>query len=89
MRLDRDVEIGPGTQLEGSTTVAAGARVGPGSLLRDTTVGEGATVTQSVCQQAEIGAGAVVGPFAFLSPAGQYRWSRQVERVSGPGAAPK
>ena len=55
VRLDRDAEIGPGTQLEGSTTVAAGARVGPGSLLRDTTVGEGATVTQSVCQQAEIG----------------------------------
>ena len=29
--LARDVEIGPGTQLEGRTTVAAGARVGPGA----------------------------------------------------------
>jgi len=66
--LGRDVEIGPGTQLEGSTTVASGARVGPGCLLRDTTVGEGATITQAVCRQAEIGAGAVVGPFAYLPP---------------------
>jgi bifunctional UDP-N-acetylglucosamine pyrophosphorylase / glucosamine-1-phosphate N-acetyltransferase len=66
--LERDVEIGPGTQLEGNTTVAGGARVGPGCLLRDTTVGEGATITQAVCQQAVIGAGAVVGPFAYLPP---------------------
>ena len=59
--LARDVEIGPGTQLEGRTAVAAGARVGPGAQLRDTTVGEGASVIQSVCREAEIGAGAVVG----------------------------
>jgi bifunctional UDP-N-acetylglucosamine pyrophosphorylase/glucosamine-1-phosphate N-acetyltransferase len=66
--LGRDVEIGPGTQLEGRTEVAAGARVGPGSQLRDTTVGEGASVIQSVCREADIGAGAVVGPFAYLPP---------------------
>ncbi len=66
--LARDVEIGPGTQLEGRTAVAAGARVGPGSQLRDTTVGEGASVIQSVCRGADIGAGAVVGPFAYLPP---------------------
>jgi bifunctional UDP-N-acetylglucosamine pyrophosphorylase / glucosamine-1-phosphate N-acetyltransferase len=66
--LGRDVEIGPGTQLEGSTQIAAGARVGPGCLLRDTTVGEGASIAQAVCRQADVGAGAVVGPFAYLPP---------------------
>lgn len=66
--LARDVEIGPGTQLEGRTAVGAGARVGPGSQLRDTAVGEGATVIQSFCREADIGAGAVVGPFAYLPP---------------------
>lgn len=66
--LARDVEIGPGTQLEGRTTVAAGARVGPGSQLRDTAVGERATVVQSFCRGADVGAGAVVGPFAYLPP---------------------
>lgn len=70
--LARDVEIGPGTQLEGRTEVAAGARVGPGSQLRDTTVGQGASVIQSVCQEADIGAGAVVGPFAYLPPGSKF-----------------
>lgn len=64
--LARDVEIGPGTQLEGSTTIASGARIGPGCLLRDTAVGENATLTHAVCRSAEIGAGATVGPFAYL-----------------------
>ena len=66
--LAADVEIGPDTQLEGSTTIAAGARFGPGCLLRDTTVGAGATVTHAVCRSAEIGAGATEGPFAYLPP---------------------
>jgi bifunctional UDP-N-acetylglucosamine pyrophosphorylase / glucosamine-1-phosphate N-acetyltransferase len=66
--LAADVEIGPGTQLEGSTAIAAGATVGPGCLLRDTAVGAGAMVTLAVCRSAEIGAGATVGPFAYLPP---------------------
>jgi bifunctional UDP-N-acetylglucosamine pyrophosphorylase / glucosamine-1-phosphate N-acetyltransferase len=58
--------IGPATRLEGSTMVAAGARVGPGCLLRDTVVGPGAAVIQSVCESAVIGGGAQVGPFAHI-----------------------
>jgi bifunctional UDP-N-acetylglucosamine pyrophosphorylase / glucosamine-1-phosphate N-acetyltransferase len=61
--------VGPGTQLEGSTKVGAGASVGPGCLLRNTVVGPGATVIQSVCESAVIGDGAQVGPFAHLSGA--------------------
>jgi bifunctional UDP-N-acetylglucosamine pyrophosphorylase/glucosamine-1-phosphate N-acetyltransferase len=60
--------IGPGTQLEGRTSVASGARVGPGCLLRDTSVGPGAVVIQSVCESAVIGDGAQVGPFAHVRP---------------------
>ncbi|HEV2241033.1 MAG TPA: NTP transferase domain-containing protein [Streptosporangiaceae bacterium] len=67
VRLEPGARIGPGTQLEGSTTVAGTARVGPGCLLRDTTVADGATVLNSVCESAVIGAGATVGPFAHLS----------------------
>jgi bifunctional UDP-N-acetylglucosamine pyrophosphorylase / glucosamine-1-phosphate N-acetyltransferase len=71
--IDVDVTIEPGariaqgTQLEGRTTVAAGASVGPGSLLRDTAVGAGATVLQSVCDSAVVGPGQVLGPFAHLA----------------------
>jgi bifunctional UDP-N-acetylglucosamine pyrophosphorylase/glucosamine-1-phosphate N-acetyltransferase len=68
VRLEPDTEIGPGTQLEGQTEIAARARIGPGCLLRDTTVAAGATVTQSVCESAVVGPGASVGPFAHLVP---------------------
>jgi bifunctional UDP-N-acetylglucosamine pyrophosphorylase / glucosamine-1-phosphate N-acetyltransferase len=67
VRLEPGAKIGPGVQLEGSTTVAGTARVGPGCLLRDTSVADGATVVNSVCESAVIGVGITVGPFAHLS----------------------
>jgi bifunctional UDP-N-acetylglucosamine pyrophosphorylase / glucosamine-1-phosphate N-acetyltransferase len=70
--IDVDVRIEPGaaisqaTQLEGHTLVGAGASVGPGCLLRDTTVGAGATVLKAVCEGIVIQPGATVGPFVHL-----------------------
>jgi bifunctional UDP-N-acetylglucosamine pyrophosphorylase / glucosamine-1-phosphate N-acetyltransferase len=66
--LGQDVEILPGTHLEGCTTIAAGARVGPGCRLTDTSVGADAMVTYAVCKSASVGPGATVGPFAYLRP---------------------
>ncbi|HVT71102.1 MAG TPA: bifunctional UDP-N-acetylglucosamine diphosphorylase/glucosamine-1-phosphate N-acetyltransferase GlmU [Trebonia sp.] len=66
--IGRDAEIGPQTQLEGRTVIGAGARIGPGCLLADTTVGEDASVLHAVCRDAEIGPGATVGPYAYLRP---------------------
>jgi bifunctional UDP-N-acetylglucosamine pyrophosphorylase / glucosamine-1-phosphate N-acetyltransferase len=63
-----DAEILPGTHLEGRTSIGAGARIGPSCLLRDTSVGEDATVSYAVCESSEIGSGASVGPFARLRP---------------------
>ena len=82
VRLEPDTEIGPGTQLEGSTVIAAGARVGPGCLLRDTAVAGGATVIQSVCESSVVGPGATVGPFAHLAPGTTLAGG---EQVAGPG----
>ena len=82
-----EAEIGPGTQLKGSTVVEAGARVGPGCLLRDTTVGAGATVIHAVCESAVIGAGAVVGPFVHLPPGTMLGPGERVGRPAGPAAA--
>jgi bifunctional UDP-N-acetylglucosamine pyrophosphorylase / glucosamine-1-phosphate N-acetyltransferase len=67
VKIEPGARIGPSTQLEGRTIIRAGARIGPGALLRDTTVGVGATVIQSVCESAEIMPGATVGPFAHLT----------------------
>lgn len=78
--IDVDVRIEPGaaisqvTQLEGRTVVGARASVGPGCLLRDTTVGAGATVLKAVCEGIVIEPGATVGPFAHLKPgAGEHQ----------------
>ena len=53
--LEPGAQIGPGTQLKGSTAVATGARIGPGCVLRDTAVAEDATVVQSFCESARGG----------------------------------
>ncbi|MFD1940423.1 MULTISPECIES: bifunctional UDP-N-acetylglucosamine diphosphorylase/glucosamine-1-phosphate N-acetyltransferase GlmU [Nonomuraea] len=66
--LESDVVIHPGTQLHGSTAVAAGAQIGPASTLTDTTVGAGAVVRNAVCDSAVIGPEASVGPYAYLRP---------------------
>ena len=68
VRLEPGARISPATQLEGRTVVEVGASVGPGCLLRDTTVGAGAKVLQAVCEDIVIEPGAVVGPFVHLEP---------------------
>ncbi|MEU3283448.1 bifunctional UDP-N-acetylglucosamine diphosphorylase/glucosamine-1-phosphate N-acetyltransferase GlmU [Streptomyces longwoodensis] len=65
---ERDVVVHPGTQLHGATRVAEGAEVGPNCRLTDTVVGAGARVDNVVSYASEIGAGASVGPFAYLRP---------------------
>jgi bifunctional UDP-N-acetylglucosamine pyrophosphorylase / glucosamine-1-phosphate N-acetyltransferase len=63
-----DVTLLPGTQLHGRTTVAGGATVGPDTTLLDCEVGPGADVVRTHGTGATIGAGANVGPFAYLRP---------------------
>ncbi|PPG26871.1 bifunctional UDP-N-acetylglucosamine diphosphorylase/glucosamine-1-phosphate N-acetyltransferase GlmU [Pseudoclavibacter sp. RFBG4] len=66
--LGRDVELLPGTQLRGATSVAEGAIIGPDTTLVDCEVGEGAVVKRTDATLSVIGAGATVGPWAYLRP---------------------
>ncbi|MBX9471504.1 bifunctional UDP-N-acetylglucosamine diphosphorylase/glucosamine-1-phosphate N-acetyltransferase GlmU [Microcella sp.] len=66
--LEEDVEILPGTQLKGATAIASGAVVGPDTTLTDCEVGTEARVSRTDGTLAVIGAGASVGPFAYLRP---------------------
>jgi bifunctional UDP-N-acetylglucosamine pyrophosphorylase/glucosamine-1-phosphate N-acetyltransferase len=68
VRLAPDVTIFPGTLLQGATTVGEGAELGPDTRLVDCAVGAGAIVERTVGRHADIGAGAVVGPYAVLEP---------------------
>ncbi len=69
--LAADVELLPGTQLKGATLVQSGAIIGPDTTLVDCEIGAGATVKRTDATLAVIGAGASVGPFAYLR-AGTY-----------------
>lgn len=66
--LAEDVEILPGTQIKGATVIERGAIVGPDTTLVDCEIGEGAIVKRTDATLAVIGAGASVGPFAYLRP---------------------
>ncbi|RCW39947.1 bifunctional UDP-N-acetylglucosamine pyrophosphorylase/glucosamine-1-phosphate N-acetyltransferase [Halopolyspora algeriensis] len=66
VELDRDVTLEPGVQLRAGTTVGTCATIGPETTLTACTVGHGATVMRTQGEEAEIGPGASVGPFAFL-----------------------
>ncbi|WP_437059241.1 bifunctional UDP-N-acetylglucosamine diphosphorylase/glucosamine-1-phosphate N-acetyltransferase GlmU [Streptomyces sp. enrichment culture] len=65
---EQDVIVHPGTQLQGTTRLAEGCEVGPNSRLKDTRVGAGARVDNTVAEGATVGAEATVGPFAYLRP---------------------
>ena len=63
-----DVTLLPNTHILRATTVATGAVIGPDTSLEDCEVGEGAVVRRTDATLAVIGAGASVGPFAYLRP---------------------
>jgi bifunctional UDP-N-acetylglucosamine pyrophosphorylase/glucosamine-1-phosphate N-acetyltransferase len=65
-RLGTDVVLLPGVIVQGACVIDDHAEIGPNVHLVDTTVGEGATVTTSVCRRAVIGRDARVGPFTVL-----------------------
>lgn len=71
VRLAQDVVIEPGVQLHGRTVVGEGAVIGPDSTLTDMEIGAGASVIRTHGRESKIGAGASVGPFAYLRPGTQ------------------
>jgi bifunctional UDP-N-acetylglucosamine pyrophosphorylase/glucosamine-1-phosphate N-acetyltransferase len=67
-KLAPDVTLLPGTQIRGATVIESGAVIGPDTTLLDCEIGEGATVKRTDATLSVIGAGATVGPFAYLRP---------------------
>ena len=66
--LEPDVVLHPGVQLHGLTSVAGGAEIGPDTTLTACEIGAGAQVVRTHGSDAVVGAGASVGPFAYLRP---------------------
>jgi bifunctional UDP-N-acetylglucosamine pyrophosphorylase/glucosamine-1-phosphate N-acetyltransferase len=69
--IEADATIEPNVQLHGATRIGREAVIGPDSTLTDTEVGPGSVLHRTVANQARIGAGVTVGPFAYLRPGTQ------------------
>jgi bifunctional UDP-N-acetylglucosamine pyrophosphorylase / glucosamine-1-phosphate N-acetyltransferase len=68
VELGPDTVIGPGCSLLGSTRVGSGAELGPHTTAIDSQIGDGVTAPHSYLVEADVRAGAKIGPFAYLRP---------------------
>lgn len=78
VQIEAGAMLFPDTHLSGTTTVAAGARVGPNVSADNSVIGKGAHVWYSVLRNADVGEGAEVGPYASLRPGTVLRSSSKV-----------
>jgi bifunctional UDP-N-acetylglucosamine pyrophosphorylase / glucosamine-1-phosphate N-acetyltransferase len=69
LALGRDVFIDADVLFEGKVVLGDRVRIGPHCVLRDVSVGAGThVISHSVLEQAEVGSGCSIGPFARLRP---------------------
>jgi len=61
-----DTIIYPNSYLQGSTTIGSHCRIGPNTIVRDTSIGDGCHVEASVVEGAVIGNDVSVGPVSHL-----------------------
>jgi len=64
--IGQDSVICPNTYLEGATVIGCQCRLGPNTIVRDSTIGHGCTIEASVVEGAVLEDGADVGPFSHL-----------------------
>lgn len=65
VRIGADTVIFPGCYLQGATVIGEGCRIRPHCRLRDTVVGDGAVIEQSVLVGDTVPAGAFIPPFTY------------------------
>jgi bifunctional UDP-N-acetylglucosamine pyrophosphorylase / glucosamine-1-phosphate N-acetyltransferase len=63
-----DTVIYPGTVILGSTKIGEENIIGPQSEIKDSVIGNGNTIRQSVLHDSEIGDETAIGPFAHIRP---------------------
>jgi bifunctional UDP-N-acetylglucosamine pyrophosphorylase/glucosamine-1-phosphate N-acetyltransferase len=72
--IDADVEIGqdtviyPNTHLQGATRIGSDCRIGPSTVIRNSSLGAHCEVRQSVVDEAVLEDAVEVGPFSHLRP---------------------
>ncbi|MDN4527443.1 bifunctional UDP-N-acetylglucosamine diphosphorylase/glucosamine-1-phosphate N-acetyltransferase GlmU [Fictibacillus fluitans] len=67
--IGRDTVIYPGTMITGTSRIGDDNIIGPNSEIKDSTIGNGNTIKQSVVHDSEVGNEVNIGPFAHVRPA--------------------
>ncbi len=79
LRCGRDVEIDVNVLFEGEVVVGDDVTIGPNCVIRDSRIEDGATIlANSVIEEARVGAGSRVGPFARLRPGTELKGGNHV-----------
>ena len=68
VRIAPDTLIEAHTHLLGATTIGAGCTIGPGSHVRESSIGDGCVVRYSMIEQSTLEPGVDVGPYSHLRP---------------------
>ena len=63
-----DTIIYPGSIIEGSTRIGEGCRIGPGTHISDSIIGNDVFIENSRIKEAEVGDECNIGPYAYLRP---------------------
>jgi bifunctional UDP-N-acetylglucosamine pyrophosphorylase/glucosamine-1-phosphate N-acetyltransferase len=66
VKIGQDTVICPNTYLQSATAIGRQCRLGPNTIVRDSTIGDGCTVEASVVEGAVLEEGVDVGPFSHL-----------------------
>ena len=66
--IGQDTVLLPNTMLLGKTVIGTGCQVGPGSVIRDSIIGDECRVTASMLEGATLDNGVHAGPFCHLRP---------------------
>ncbi|MCD8509619.1 MAG: bifunctional UDP-N-acetylglucosamine diphosphorylase/glucosamine-1-phosphate N-acetyltransferase GlmU [Bacillus sp. (in: Bacteria)] len=66
--IGRDTVLYPGTMIQGNTMIGEGCIIGPHSEIKDSKIGNGTTVKQSVVHDSHVGNEVNIGPYSHLRP---------------------
>lgn len=78
VRIGQDTTLLPGTMLHGATVIGARCVIGPGSVIRDSRVGDDCVVLASFLEEATMEPGAHVGPMSHLRPGAHVATGAQI-----------
>jgi bifunctional UDP-N-acetylglucosamine pyrophosphorylase/glucosamine-1-phosphate N-acetyltransferase len=68
VQIGLDTTIHPGTTITGETTIGSACRIGPGTTIDRSVIGDGCTIRNSVIEEAVLEDGVSVGPFSHCRP---------------------